>query len=323
MEFIEKDDYFEAYEDLTIHHLMLKDKPRTLAYKNAIESNKHLFENKVVLDVGSGTGILSMFAAKLGNAKKVYAVEASKVAKLSEELIKDNKLQDKIQVLNEQVENINLKEQVDIIISEWMGNFFVIILGFYLFHESMFDSVLFARDKFLKKGGMLFPSHAIIYASPCSMKNEFTDQIQFWDNVYDFDFSRVSDHFLNQFTEKPYVGIIPKDDILSKEALVKKFDLLKVKLSELKSFNSKVKFTVEKKGIMNGICIWFDVFFGNEKNILSTSPYSEETHWKQTIIVLPSKTGFEVEEKTEIGCLILFEQDRFNYRHYSISIELD
>lgn len=52
---------------------MLKDEVRTITYRNAIYHNKHLFKDKVVMDVGSGTGILSMFAAKAG-AKKVIAV---------------------------------------------------------------------------------------------------------------------------------------------------------------------------------------------------------------------------------------------------------
>ena len=52
---------------------MLKDEVRTLTYRNAMYQNKHLFRNKVVLDVGCGTGILSMFAVKAG-AKHVYGV---------------------------------------------------------------------------------------------------------------------------------------------------------------------------------------------------------------------------------------------------------
>lgn len=52
---------------------MLKDEVRTLTYRNSMYHNKHLFKDKIVLDVGSGTGILSMFAAKAG-AKHVYGV---------------------------------------------------------------------------------------------------------------------------------------------------------------------------------------------------------------------------------------------------------
>lgn len=68
-----KDYYFDSYSHFGIHEEMLKDRVRTLAYMRSIVDNKHLFKDKVVLDVGCGTGILCMFAAKAG-AKKVIGV---------------------------------------------------------------------------------------------------------------------------------------------------------------------------------------------------------------------------------------------------------
>ena len=65
------------------------------------------------------------------------------------------------QVLHQKVEDVELSEKVDIIVSEWMG--------FYLLHESMLDSVLTARDMHLKEDGLMLPSHAQIYAAPCSL----------------------------------------------------------------------------------------------------------------------------------------------------------
>lgn len=51
--------------NLQVHQLMLLDKPRQIAYKTAILDNKSLFENKIVLDVGAGSGILSIFCAQV------------------------------------------------------------------------------------------------------------------------------------------------------------------------------------------------------------------------------------------------------------------
>ena len=62
----ESDYYFDSYAQISIHEEMIKDSIRTNAYKDAILKNKHLFKDKVVLDVGCGTGILSMFAAQAG-----------------------------------------------------------------------------------------------------------------------------------------------------------------------------------------------------------------------------------------------------------------
>jgi SAM-dependent methyltransferase len=68
------DYYFDSYSHFGIHEEMLKDTVRTRTYMDSIVRNQHLFKDKVVLDVGCGTGILCMFAAKAG-AKKVIGVE--------------------------------------------------------------------------------------------------------------------------------------------------------------------------------------------------------------------------------------------------------
>merc|ERR1712126_783450 len=75
-EMTSKDYYFDSYAHFGIHEEMLKDEVRTLTYRNSMWHNKHLFKGKVVLDVGCGTGILSMFAAKAG-AKHVYGIDMS------------------------------------------------------------------------------------------------------------------------------------------------------------------------------------------------------------------------------------------------------
>jgi predicted RNA methylase len=74
----EMDNYFKSYSSHHIHEKMLKDETRTDTYLRAIQENKEAFKDKIVLDVGAGTGILSIFAAQAG-AKHVYAVEKSDI----------------------------------------------------------------------------------------------------------------------------------------------------------------------------------------------------------------------------------------------------
>lgn len=118
------------------------------------------------------TGILSIFCAQVG-ARKVYAVEASTLAKSIEQVSIENNTQDRVEVIHSKVEDIRpgSLEKVDVIVSEWMG--------FYLVHEGMLESVLFARDNFLHEDGSLFPSVAKLYASPCQLPSMY----EFWNDV--------------------------------------------------------------------------------------------------------------------------------------------
>ena len=96
---------------------MLQDTVRTAAYHDAIVQNAVDFHDKVVLDVGTGSGILAYFAIKAG-ARKVYAVEASDVADRAKLLMQAAGLSDRVIVFKCKVEHLVLEEKVDIIISE-------------------------------------------------------------------------------------------------------------------------------------------------------------------------------------------------------------
>jgi precorrin-6B methylase 2 len=176
-----KDYYFDSYSHHAIHEEMLKDEVRTKTYEMAIVQNKHLFQNKIVLDVGCGTSILSMFAARAG-AKHVYAVDCSSIIDTAREIVTLNGFADKITLIKGKMEEVELPvKQVDIIISEWMGYFVsgsfrgtaagvaevanaCLPLLTQLLYESMLDTVIFARDKWLVPNGIIFPDKAVSLA---------------------------------------------------------------------------------------------------------------------------------------------------------------
>lgn len=140
------------YASLYDHVGMLKDFERMGAYHDAIKRNaeKH-FRGKVVLDVGTGTGILAIWAAQAG-ARAVYAVEATGVAKHADTMVAAHGFKDVVTVLRGTMEDLQLPEKVDVIVSEWMG--------YFLLRESMVQSVLLARDRWLKPDGRMYPATA-------------------------------------------------------------------------------------------------------------------------------------------------------------------
>jgi len=157
---------------------MIGDKVRTATYASFILKNPALFRDAIVLDVGCGTGILSLFAARAG-AKRVIAVDASAIGEKARKIVKANGFEDVITVVRGKVEEIELPdgiEKVDIIVSEWMG--------YALLYESMLDSVLVARDRFLKEGGVMAPSQTQMLLALADAGEIYKERIGFWDDVY-------------------------------------------------------------------------------------------------------------------------------------------
>jgi protein arginine N-methyltransferase 1 len=135
-------------------------------------NNAHLFKDKVVLDVGCGTAILSMFAAKAG-AKMVIGVDMSNIIDHARIIVKDNGLQDIITLVKGKMEDVVLPvDKVDIIISEWMG--------YCLLYETMLNTVLYARDRYLVKDGLIFPDKATMYISGIEDGQYMSEKIDFW-----------------------------------------------------------------------------------------------------------------------------------------------
>ncbi|KAG9245111.1 S-adenosyl-L-methionine-dependent methyltransferase [Calycina marina] len=322
--------YFSSYSYNEIHEVMLKDTIRTDAYRDFIYNNKSFFAGKVVLDVGCGTGILSMFCAKAG-AARVIAVDNSAIIDKARENIFNNGFADKITCLRGKVEEVILPvDKVDIIVSEWMG--------YCLLYEAMLDSVIWARDKYLKPDGLMVPSHMNLWVAPVADPDYISDHIAFWRDVYGFDMKAMQ------------AGIHDDAQVLnmpSSTVCGEPFPFLQLSLHStiIKDLVFKRKWETKlTKDIdaLDGFIIWFDSFFmpsrddkvpedakaedweksGKQGVAFTTGPMAKETHWKQGVMLIDNtkERPAALKEGTDLAGELEYAVPEDNSRALNVSL---
>jgi len=253
---------------------MLKDTVTTGTYRQAIYHNKHLFKDKVVLDVGCGTGILSMFTAKAG-ARMVIGIDSSAISEQAKEIVEDNKLDHIVKIIRGKVEDVELPvPKVDIIISEWMG--------YCLFYGNMLEAVLFARDKWLVEGGLMFPDRVTLYV--CAIEDRFyKEKFDYWDDVYGFSMSSIKTLSLAE----PFIERVVGNSVVTNNCLLKEFNLQHDKKEDI-AFCSPFHLQVKRNDYIQALVTFFNVEFSkcHKKTWFSTGPLHATTQWKQTTFYL-------------------------------------
>jgi protein arginine N-methyltransferase 1 len=359
--------YFCSYSQLYHQKQMLADHNRMAAYHSAIMGNQDVFKDKVVMDIGTGSGILAVWAAQAG-ARKVYAIEYTDMAKHAETVMKANGVDHIVTVIQGAVEDVVLplekdelqaeagsdadsQQVVDIIISEWMG--------YFLLRESMTDSLVRGRDKFMKKSsGLMFPSHTTMFVAPVADEAErkhaandyqaamsdFDEFAKTTSQVYGVDMGVLESEFDRE--QKDYFLLssrwteLPSEAVLAEPKMIKMLDMHTCTIADVRGIDAgpeaEFDFEVngdEVAGPISGFAGWFTADFRSRTDaagvdapkilhpaFLSTGPENGYTHWGQQTFYFLNSIPLLKGETTRVTGGLEMMRTKENSRMYNCRI---
>ncbi|MBS0314500.1 MAG: class I SAM-dependent methyltransferase [Burkholderiales bacterium] len=251
-----------SYADVIGQRSMAFDLTRNRAYAAAIE--RAVTPDSVVLDVGCGLGIHGLVAAKAG-ARKVYLVDTEAVVHCALEVAQRNGLGDRVQAFQGRIEDIELPEKVDVIISVFTGNL--------LFSENLLPALYAARDRWLKPGGVLIPDAAQLMLAPVSAPRAHEESIASWAEPHlGIDFSSLRRFAANTMQFRRQSDFHPQF-IAAPEAVVD-LDLMTTNAADC---DVSVQVGAALDADCTGMLAWIRMRLGEQW--LGTGPLDRELHW--------------------------------------------
>lgn len=246
--------------DLYSYGVMISDRVRTGSYAKALEAAVQ--PGSVVLDIGTGPGILALLACKFG-ARKVYAVEPDDVIEVGRDLARKNGFADRIEFIQDFSTRIELPEPADVLVADIHG-----VMP--LFGESV-SSILDARRRLLAPGAAMIPRREDLYAAPVQTQEVYEPYVKPWeDGEYGLDLTLARRPVANRFGKGNHIG---EEHLLAPPAC---WDSLDYRTREHQNVSGEVGWTLEREGTVHGFTVWFDAELGDGIHIC-TGPGHPQT----------------------------------------------
>ena len=221
------------------HREYLNDDPRLSCFRDAV--GEVVRPGDIVADLGSGTGILGLFACQAG-AARVYSIDQGGILGLTRQICRANGFEDRVTFIKRFSLQAELPENVDIVLADQIGRF-----GF---EAGVLEYFYDARRRFLKPNGKMIPSEIGLWAVPVEIPELYAD-VEFWNNrPAGFDFRPARTIAVN--TGYP-VKLEPKH-LLSEPA---RFASLDLSTSTTAAFKGECCYTITRTGRMHGVGGWF------------------------------------------------------------------
>lgn len=231
-----------GYSRLAAHRMLLGDRVRTEALQHAIEAVVR--PGQIVVDIGTGSGVLALFAARAG-AQRVYAIEREQIVQVAKRVACSNGLDHLIEFIANDVATVDeIPQQADVLVSECIGSALV--------NTTMIERVLAARQRFLKPGGIMIPMLGELVACPVEIPVHDW-YLRFWEQPqYGLDWRDFAPLASNQL----YTAIINADDMLAEPQNVARLDFNSPETCSA-DIAGEATFSFTRDGIVHGIAIWF------------------------------------------------------------------
>ncbi len=274
------------YQDLSVHRWMLRDRQRVEAFERALL--EQVRPGSVVLDVGAGSGILSLLAARAG-AARVYAVEATPVARLARHLAAANGCAGTIRVIEADMLRVSLPEPVDLIVSEWLGSIGV--------DENLLYPVLLARDRWLKPGGVMLPAEVSAWLAPCDLATSCEAGF-LRERPYGLEFGALSEYSVHELLMRRY-QVRPGDLACPAQRLWFTDTATFPAAQALRPNEAELGFEFTRAREINALVAWFDARLAPHST-LGNAPDAPETHWGQLTLPLERRLGLAAGDRLTV-----------------------
>jgi type I protein arginine methyltransferase len=260
------------FAGLAEHEEMLSDSVRVEAYRRAIRRNVR--PGDVVLDLGTGTGLVAFLASRAG-ARKVYAVEHSDFIEVAREIARLNGITN-VELVQANSREYTPPEPIDVVVHEQMGD--------ELFNENMLQNVLDLRDRVLRPGGRILPARFRLFVEPVSMRDEMRVR-RFWNidlpegiDLSGMETSLVAARFDTGRNEQLWARPGSVESMIGTPAPILGIDLATLEDVDAIPLDHVVARTAAHDAIVDGACVWFEAVFDDETT-LTTSPLATNTSW--------------------------------------------
>ncbi len=275
-----------GFNRLRLHEMMLNDPIKISSYYEGITRN--INKGDRVLDLGTGTGILALFAATR-EPEVVYAVEQLDIIETARELAQCNGIGN-LKFIQANSSELQLDHKVDVIIHEQLGN--------RLFDSDIVNTLLDCRDAHLVRGGKILPGRFEYYIEPVMLRDEFRQPFLWERKINGIDFSCLQG-YADSYTPTEKMTNVRSEDIqsfLAKPEPIYSCDLHTMDKADLPSGLDSVR-KVVRNGRLDGFLIYFKAFFDDEFGF-STWNQDRTTHWGLSLLRVEA---VECEAGQEVG----------------------